>query len=120
MPALLIWPFASIWGDIRGPVEPFTIVGGGLLGTAVFQWLLLRRNGLMESKRWLLLGIVGLPLGMIVSGVAYFTIASVGYSTTFAVDVAMIGFAIGSCAAALSGRELFRAISIPDPTPPQP
>lgn len=31
VPALLIWPLTAIWGDIPGPVEPFTIVGGGLV-----------------------------------------------------------------------------------------
>jgi len=27
VPALVIWPLTAIWGDIPGPVEPFTIVG---------------------------------------------------------------------------------------------
>ena len=37
-PILVVWPLAAIWGDIPGPVEPFFIVGGGLLATAAFQW----------------------------------------------------------------------------------
>jgi hypothetical protein len=46
VPLLLIWPFTAIWGDIPGPVEPFTIVGGGLIGVAFFQWYL------FAAKAW--------------------------------------------------------------------
>ena len=107
----MIWPLAPLWGRFPGPVEPFTLVGGGLLGVAALQWWPLRRNGTMKSKRWLLLWSAGLPLGMIASGVAYFLIVSAGSSTSWFADIAIIGFALGSCAAALSGRELFRELS---------
>ena len=110
VPLLLIWPFTAIWGDIPGPVEPFTIVAGGLVGTAVFQWWTLRRKG-MESKRWLLLWIAGLPLGAIAFMLAY-TLIDMVYSISWAGEVGLIGFAIGSSAAAVSGRAFLRAISV--------
>ena len=109
LPLLFVWPFTAIWGDIPGPVEPFTIVGGGLIGTAVFQWWSLYRNG-MESKRWLILWVIGLPLGMVAFMVAY-TLIDMVFSVGWAAEVGLIGFAIGSCAAALSGRALLRTIS---------
>lgn len=96
-------------GDIPGPVEPFTIVAGGLVGTAVFQWLALRRRG-MESKRWLILWCVGLPLGMVAFMLGYLlldTVVSIGW----AAEVGLIGFAIGACAAAVSGKSLLGSIS---------
>lgn len=109
LPALVIWPLTAIWGDIPGPVEPFTIVAGGLVGTAVLQWLALRRSG-MESKRWLILWCVGLPLGMVAFMLAYLlldTVVSIGW----AAEVGLIGFAIGACAAAVSGKSLLGALS---------
>lgn len=115
LPLLFIWPFVAIWGDIPGPVEPFTIVGGGLIGTAVFQWWSLYRRG-MESKRWLILWVIGLPLGMVASGVAYYLIGLVS-PVGWAAQVGLIGFAVGSCAAAVSGRTLLRTISAEDVSP---
>lgn len=108
LPAIVIWPFTAVWGDIPGPVEPFTIVAGGLVGTAVLQWLGLRRRG-MASKRWLILWCFGLPLGMIAFMLAYLfldTVLSIGWAG----EVALIGFAIGGCAAAVSGRSLLGAV----------
>jgi len=110
VPVLLIWPFTTIWGDIPGPVEPFTIVGGGLIGIAFFQWYSLRRKGI-GSKRWLFLWISGLPLGMIAFMGTYLLIDLV-LSIGWAAEVGLIGFATGACAAALSGRALLRAISM--------
>jgi len=113
---LVIWPFTAIWGDIPGPVEPFTIVGGGLLTAGAFQWLLLRRRG-VHATRWLVLWILGQPLGMIVFVLAYTLLDSIiapgeQYSISWAGEVALIGFCIGGTAAAISGKPLFRAISL--------
>jgi hypothetical protein len=110
VPVLLIWPFTAIWGDIPGPVEPFTIVGGGLIGMALFQWYSLYRKGI-GSKRWLFLWISGLPIGMIAFMGTYLLIDLV-LSIGWAAEVGLIGFATGGCAAALSGRALLRAISV--------
>jgi hypothetical protein len=110
VPLLLIWPFTAIWADIPGPVEPFTIVGGGLIRAAFFQWVSLRRKG-MGSKRWLFLWISGLPLGMIAFMGAYILIDLV-LSISWAAEIGLIGFATGGSAAALSGRALLRAISV--------
>jgi hypothetical protein len=110
VPVLLIWPFTAIWGDIPGPVEPFTIVGGGLIGMACFQWYSLRRKGI-GSKRWLFLWISGLPLGMIAFMGTYLLLDLV-LPISWAAEVGLIGFATGGCAAALSGRALVRAISV--------
>ena len=107
---LIIWPFTAIWGDIPGPVEPLTIVGGGLLATGFLQWLLLRNRG-VAATRWLGLWFLGLPLGVVVTAaVIYGTGETVGYPP-WAVEIALTGFFIGGTAAALSGKALFRALS---------
>lgn len=113
---LLIWPFTAIWGNIPGPVEPFTIVGGGLLMTGVIQWWHLRRLDI-SATRWLILWLAGLPLGMVVFMLIYTLLDSVvfpesGYSIGWVGEVALIGFFIGGTAAAISGKSLFRAISL--------
>lgn len=107
---LFIWPLTSIWGDIPGPVEPFTIVGGGLLAVGVLQWLTLRRGG-MNRARWLALWILGLPLGMVVFMGVYLVIDLV-VTVGWAGEVTLIGFSIGSSAAVVSGRALRDTISM--------
>lgn len=109
LPALLIWPFTAVWGDIPGPVEPFTIVGGALVGTGVLQWLTLRRKG-MRSVRWLVLWILGIPFGMVAFAAAYVVLDLV-VDINWAAEVGLIGFGIGSCAAAASGRALAITVS---------
>jgi hypothetical protein len=113
---LVIWPFTAIWGDLPGPVEPFTIVGGGLLVTAILQWWFLRRQGI-AAKRWLVLWVAGLPLGIVVFMLAYTVLDAVIFpgaenSIAWAGEVALIGLFIGGTAAAISGKPLFRAISL--------
>jgi hypothetical protein len=113
---LLIWPFTAIWGDIPGPVEPFTIVGGGLLMTAGIQWWSLSRRNI-AATRWLFLWLAGLPLGMVLFMLGYTLLDAVifpgsEYSISWAGEVALIGFFIGGTAAAISGKSLFRAISL--------
>ena len=107
---LLIWPFTAIWGDLPGPVEPFTIVGGGLLLTGIFQWLSLRRQGI-PATRWLLLWLAGMPLGMVVFMGLYLLVDLV-ISVSWAGEVALIGFSLGGTAAAVSGAQLFRALPV--------
>lgn len=112
----LIWPFTAIWGDIPGPVEPFTIVAGGLLMTGVIQWWQLRRMGI-SATRWLVLWLAGLPLGMVVFMLVYTLLDEVlfpdsAYSIGWVGEVALIGLFIGGTAAAVSGNSLFRAISL--------
>lgn len=108
LPAVVIWPFTAIWGDIPGPVEPFVIVGGGLVGTAVLQWLALRRGG-VTSTRWLALWCVGLPVGMVAFMLAYLLLDIVVSISWFG-EIVLIGFAVGAGAAAVSGRSLLRQI----------
>jgi hypothetical protein len=104
---LLIWPFTAIWGDIPGPVEPFTIVGGGLMMTGILQWLSLRRQGI-RATRWLFLWLAGMPLGMVVFMGLYLLVALV-IPVSWAGEVALIGFSVGGTAAAVSGAHLFRS-----------
>lgn len=109
---LVIWPFTAIWGDIPGPVEPLTIVGGGMLATGVLQWLLLRRRG-VHATRWLTLWLLGLPLGMLVTtAVIVGAGETVGYPP-WPLEVALIGFFVGGTAAGLSGRALLDRIGPP-------
>lgn len=112
VPMAIIFPITSIWGDIPGPVEPLTIVGGGLIGTAAVQWIAVRK-GRKGGFKWLLLWSIGLVLGMIVYvSTAWFS-ESVWktYATSWATEVGVIGFLTGSMAAATSGRMLYRLLS---------
>jgi hypothetical protein len=106
---LVIWPFTAIWGDIPGPVEPMTIVGGGLLATGGFEWLLLRRRG-VRATRWLGLWILGLPLGMVVTAVVVIGTGEVFGYPPWALEVAISGFFVGGTAAAVSWKPLFRTV----------
>ena len=120
----LIWPLTAIWGDIPGPVEPFAIVAGGLLMTGVIQWWQLRRMGI-SATRWLVLWLAGLPLGMVVFMLVYTLLDRVvfpdsEYSIGWAVEVALIGLFIGGTAAAISGKSLFRAMSLESAHPGRP
>lgn len=115
IPLTVIWLLTAIWGNIPGPVEPFTIVGGGLVGVAALQWWSLRLKG-VSSKRWLILWCLGLPLGMVAFMLAYMVLDALiipdsEYSIAWAAEVGLIGFAIGGVAAAVSGRSLLNAIS---------
>lgn len=107
---LVVWPFTAIWGDIPGPVEPFTIVGGGLLMTGVLQWLLLRRRG-VDARRWLLLWIAGLPLGMVVTAAVIYGAGEVVGYPPWPLEIGLVGFLIGGTAAALSGKSLLQKTS---------
>lgn len=83
--------------------------------TAVLQWSLLRRRN-VAATRWLVLWLLGLPLGMVVFALAYMLLDTVllpnsEFSISWAGEVALIGFFVGGTAAALSARALFRAIS---------
>lgn len=119
VPLLAIWALTAAWGNIPGPVEPFTIVGGGLVGVAALQWWSLRRKG-VGSRRWLILWCLGLPLGMVAFMLVYTLLDAVvmpgsRFSIGWAWEVGLIGFAIGSVAAAASGRSLLRAIAVKTP-----
>lgn len=112
VPALIIWPITGIWGDIPGPVEPLSIVGGGLVGTAAVQWIMVsnRKKGLFK---WLVLWSIGLALGMLVYVASYSLSDSVKilYSTSWATEIGVIGFLAGSLAAAATGHTIFRLLS---------
>ena len=112
VPLLIIWPLTSIWGDIPGPVEPLTIVGGGLMGTAAIQWWTVRKGG-KSAFKWLVLWGVGLLLGMLVYVGSYSLSDSVStlYSTSWATEIGVIGFLVGSLAAATSGHTLYQLLS---------
>lgn len=107
---LVIWPLTAVWGDLPGPIEPFTIVGGGLLMTGILQWLSLRRQDI-PSTRWLVFWLAGMPLGMIVF-MGLYSLLDLVMSISWAGEVALIGFSLGGTAAAISGAQLFRALSL--------
>jgi hypothetical protein len=121
VPLLVIWIVTEAWGNLPGPVEPFTVVAGGLGGVAVLQWWSLHREG-VTSKRWLILWFLGLPLGMVAFMLGYLLLdvvilPSSRSSIGWAWEVGLIGFAIGGVAAAVSGKALLRAISKEAPLP---
>lgn len=111
VPILVIWPLREIWGHIPGPVEPFAVVGGGMLGAGILQWLLLRRRG-VDATRWLVLSMVGLPLGMVVfMGVVGAARLVVGAWPPWPLVIFLIGAFIGGTAGAVSGNVLLRRLS---------
>ena len=112
VPLLIIWPLTSIWGDIPGPVEPLTIVGGGLVGTAACQWIMVKKNG-KGGFKWLALWSIGLAIGMLVyvASYSFSDLVSTLYSTSWATEVGVIGFLAGSFAAAMSGHTIYQSFS---------
>ena len=103
---------------LRRQVVRWTLANaiGMALASAIFQWLLLRRRG-VHAIWWLVLWIVGLPLGMIVFMFVYTLLDAVivpgeQWSISWAGEIALYGLCIGGTAAAISGIPLFRAISL--------
>ncbi len=107
---LLVWPLREVWGKLPGAVEPFSIVGGGLLATGVLQWLTLRRQGVTRI-RWLVLWIVGLPVGMLVSAIVIMGSGKIVGYPPWPLELALIGLFVGGTAAVLSGKALFGEIA---------
>ena len=72
---LMILPFASIWGHIPGPVEPFSIVFGGSVCTII-------------------------AVGILILFVLY----QIGMNLSWALEVAIIGLVVGGSAGYFSSK----------------
>ena len=114
VPLLIVWPLTGIWGDIPGPVEPLTIVGGGLVGTAAAQWIMAVKKDRKDGFKWLALWSIGLALGMLAYLASYLLSDSVRtlYTRSWATEVGTIGFLAGSFAAAMGGPVIYRSLSM--------
>lgn len=108
---LIDWPllYTENLGIIPGPVEPliFTVGGGIFAGT--LQYFLLRRLGVI-AKKWYLLWIVGLLLGLVPTALVLIFIADpIGIS--WPVETFISGFLIAGVAALVSGKALFSVLT---------
>lgn len=101
---VVVLPFASIWGDIPGPVEPLTLVMGGTIFTLLLQWRYLRKNGI-ASVRPLLWYALGVATGLaIVSSMFFGLYYLFGDFWTWAMEIAITGLFAGGFAGLLSAN----------------
>jgi len=109
----VIWPlmWADLWGRFPGPVEPIIIlVGGGSLA-GVFQYLSLRREGIVAS-RWLALWVGGLVASLVPAALLFTLLEGpLGLSLSWPVQTLLSGSVVAGVAAMISGKALFAALS---------
>ena len=106
------WPLIALdlLGIIPGPVEPIiATVGGGTIA-GIFQYLMLRRQGINASK-WLILWAVGLVASLVPMVILFVALDELKISINWPTEVFVNGFIVGGVAALVSGRALFAALS---------
>jgi hypothetical protein len=101
----------ELLGRIPGPVEPILFSVGGCSGAGVFQWLLLRRQGIKAAK-WLQLWIVGLVVSILPTALMFFLLqVPLGMSIPWSIEVFLHGVMCAGVAAWISGNALFTALA---------
>ena len=106
------WPLIALdlLGIIPGPVEPIiATVGGGTIA-GIFQYLMLRRQGISASK-WVILWTVGLVASLVPMVILFVALDELKISISWPTEVFVNGFIVGGVAALVSGRALFAALS---------
>lgn len=104
--SLIIWPLRNIWGSIPGPVEPLTITVGGLIFTIIFQWRLLKKNGIKATKP-ILMYATGTFIGAALLFPLFYIILG---DVPWALQMCITGLVIGASAGALSSKTLLNAL----------
>ena len=108
---IITWPLLYIeMGNIPGPVEPIIITIGGSSFAGVVQYFLLRKRGIIASK-WLLLWIVGLILSLVPVAL-FFEFIGGPIGLSWPLEVFINGFLVGGVAAWISGKALFKVLSL--------
>jgi hypothetical protein len=101
----------ELLGRIPGPVEPILFSVGGCSGAGVFQWLLLRRQGIQTGK-WLPLWIVGLVVSILPTALMFLLLQGpLGMSIPWSIEVFLQGVMCAGVAAWISGNALFAALA---------
>lgn len=111
-------------GPHAGPLEPILIALGGGSLTGIFQWLYLRRIG-VNAKRWLLLWIGGIVVGIAAAAATLAVVEMIlraPLQGTFSPGVAervgwaiflfVYGAVVGTVAGLVSGRRLHATLTI--------
>jgi len=102
---LLIWPLRAIWGKIPGPVEPLTILIGGILFMLLLQWRYLKKQGIAPAKPliWYFVGIVPgvIPVALLFTFI---------WNPPWGPDVAIMGLSMGGSAGFLSARHFQKVL----------
>ena len=106
------WPLIALdlLGIIPGPVEPIIATVGGGTVAGIFQYLMLRRQGINASK-WLILWAVGLVASLVPMVILFVALDELKISINWPTEVFVNGFIVGGVAALVSGRALFAALS---------
>ena len=106
------WPLIALGllGILPGPVEPIIATVGGGTFAGIFQYLMLRSQGISASK-WAIRWVVGLVVGLLPMVVLFITLEELNISISWPAEVFFSGFIVGGVAALVSGRALFRTLT---------
>jgi hypothetical protein len=110
--AIMLVPLqvVDIWGNIPGPVEPIILIVGSCSLAGIFQYMVLRKQGMVASK-WLVLWVGGLVVSLVPTALLFMSIEGVGLVLNWPMELFVTGFSIAGVAALVSGGALFAAIS---------
>jgi len=108
---LIDWPllYSGQLGIIPGPVEPIIVTHGGGIFAGIMQYFLLRRLGL-NAKKWLLLWMLGLIIGILPTGLFFIFIGN-PMGISWPMELFFSGFIPYGVAALMSGKALFLVLS---------
>jgi len=110
---LIDWPliYTENLGIIPGPVEPLIFTVGGCAFAGMIQILLLKRLNI-NNKKWFLMWIIGLIVGVLVSALFFMFFADM-IGLNWPLEVFFSGFIIAGVASLISGKTLFSVLSKP-------
>lgn len=108
---LIDWPllYTGDLGIIPGPVEPIIFTVGGGIFAGAMHYFLLRRLG-FNAKKWFLMWIAGLVVGILPTGL-FFTFIADPIGLSWQMDTFFSGFIPFGVAALISGKALFSVFS---------
>lgn len=106
------WPLIALdlLGIIPGPIEPILVTVGGGTIAGIFQYLMVRRQGINSSK-WLVLWVIGLVASLVPMIILFVALDELNISINWPTEVFINGFIVGGIAALASGRVLFAALT---------
>jgi len=113
----ILWPLIAlgILGVIPGPVEPIILTVGGGAFAGIFQYQMLRRQGIHLPK-WLFLWIAGLVASLVPMALLFMSLEGLRVALSWPMEIFLSGFVVAGVAAWISGKALFAVLSEePDP-----
>jgi hypothetical protein len=108
---IIDWPLIAlgVLGAIPGPVEPIIVTVGGGSFAGIFQYLLLRRQGIY-TPRWLLLWVGGLVAGIVPTALLMISLERLGLAPSWPLEVFLNGFIVAGVAAWISAKAFFGSL----------